>query len=87
MILSIRQVEIENEDTGETTVGYRLCNADGQGYGDVSRAVDINGYHRMPRSRPHPALGVFATREEAVDMLEQLGAELAEKCCGAFEVA
>jgi hypothetical protein len=86
MLLSIRSVEVEDEDTGQMTTRYALADADGRGYGDVVRAVAMTGYGHIPRSRPHPALLTYATREEAVAAAEALGDELARRQGGAYEL-
>lgn len=86
MLLSIRQVEVENEETGETAMAWQLANADGKGFGDVVRAVAMTGYNSIPRSKAHPALRTYDTREEAVAVAESLGRELAERHGGAFEI-
>ena len=86
MLLSIRQVEIEDEETGEATTVWQLANADGEGFGDVVRAVAMTGHNSIPRSKSHPALRTYDTREEAVSVAESLGRELAERHGGAFEI-
>lgn len=84
MLLSIIPVKIENEETGEDTMGWRLANADGHGYGDVFSAVIMVG---LPGgNKRHPAVRVYDTKDEAIAAAEFLGRELAEKFGGAFEI-
>jgi len=84
MLFGIHQVEVEDEETGETTTRYRLTNADNRGYGDVVQAVSMIGYYQIPRKLRHPARCAHLTREEAVAVAESLCKELKKKFGGTF---
>ena len=85
-LLSIRQIEIENEDTGETTIGWWIANRDGNGNGDVVRAIWASRDPSSPCSGRHPALRTYSSREEAVAAAERLGRDLVKRKGGTFEL-